>query len=106
MLDLQTFDREDGKFAVTEEHDLQILRNESPEAGLRDQPEALKVNSNAPTCVTGYKLLFAMAALNLSAILINLDSSILSTVCAPVPVTTSCPHLHDPKEFSLTTMYL
>ncbi|KAK6226524.1 hypothetical protein QIS74_00079 [Colletotrichum tabaci] len=79
MLDLQTFDREDGKFAVTEEHDLQILRNESPEAGLRDQPQALKVNSNTPTCVTGYKLLFAMAALNLSAILINLDSSILST---------------------------
>ncbi|CCF44816.1 hypothetical protein CH063_14096 [Colletotrichum higginsianum] len=79
MLDSQTSDREDGKFTVTEEHDLQILRNESPEAGLRDQPQALKVNIIAPTCVTGYKLLFAMAALNLSAILINLDSSILST---------------------------
>ncbi|GJC91659.1 MFS multidrug transporter [Colletotrichum higginsianum] len=80
MLDSQTSDREDGKFTVTEEHDLQILRNESPEAGLRDQPQALKVNIIAPTCVTGYKLLFAMAALNLSAILINLDSSILSTM--------------------------
>ncbi|WQF78496.1 Putative major facilitator superfamily, MFS transporter superfamily [Colletotrichum destructivum] len=79
MLDSQTSDREDGKLTVTEEHDLQILRNESPEAGLRDQPEAMKVNSNTPTYVTGYKLLIAMAALNLSAILINLDSSILST---------------------------
>lgn len=38
-------------------------------------------NRDSPKFVTGYKLLLAMAALNLSAILINLDLSILSTVC-------------------------
>lgn len=46
----------------------------------KELQDPLEDINEGPKHVTGYKLLFAMAALNLSAILINLDNAILSTV--------------------------
>nr|XP_036589190.1 MFS multidrug transporter [Colletotrichum truncatum]KAF6800832.1 MFS multidrug transporter [Colletotrichum truncatum] len=63
---------------IVSEHNLQSSEDGSPAAPEKGQ-ETTEETGNGPKYVTGYRLIFAMAALNLSAVLINLDSSILST---------------------------
>lgn len=70
--------KEDGVTHSSGDHPLH-----APEKDTERQPTT--DNDSNPSYVTGYKLTLAIGALTLSAVLINLDSSILSTVRAWQP---------------------
>ncbi|KAI8183911.1 Efflux pump mlcE [Colletotrichum sp. SAR 10_77] len=68
---------EDTKFIGNE--DIEPTSGDDSGTADKELQDPLEDVDEGPKHVTGYKLLFAMAALNLSAILINLDNAILST---------------------------
>ncbi|KAI8258205.1 Efflux pump mlcE [Colletotrichum sp. SAR11_239] len=68
---------EDTKFIGNE--DIEPTSGDDSGTADKELQNRLEDVDEGPKHVTGYKLLFAMAALNLSAILINLDNAILST---------------------------
>ncbi|KAF4480316.1 Efflux pump mlcE [Colletotrichum fructicola Nara gc5] len=68
---------EDTKFIGNE--DIEPTSGDDSGTVDKELQDPLEDVDEGPKHVTGYKLLFAMAALNLSAILINLDNAILST---------------------------
>ncbi|KAL3301652.1 MFS multidrug transporter [Colletotrichum asianum] len=69
---------EDTKFIGNEDIE-PTSGDDTSGAADKELQDPLEDVDEGPKHVTGYKLLFAMAALNLSAILINLDNAILST---------------------------